>query len=393
MRSTVPIRTWIAALLPQGTAYAIEAAVDFVQALARGFDCRLCQLARQVPRNVKARSNRQYLSRWLERPSWDPPTIYAALVSYLPYLVQRWPVVPILVDFTFLSDDHSVLEFAIPFQKRALPVLRLVRRGRGGEALYAQMIEEGLAWLERYLPGPRSSYLLVGDRGFSSHRFLKRLQRQNWRYTFRISVHWRMAHPEFRGLIGEATGTLLAPGMKARWFGAVTLGQRDKGAEDWSESHVVWWWDARHREPWILVTSEPTARRALRAYRRRFGIECGFRDVKRGRKGRKGENKRVKRGHGISWLMEWKSAERVARFLVWVAVYEWWLAFLWLQERLHTWGRSLQVGGRLSWMRVTEEWVRRQLHQLLELPANLPARASPDDYRSRKRELVFCESP
>jgi hypothetical protein len=99
-------------------------------------------------------------------------------------------------------------------------------------------------------------------------------------------------------------------------------------------------------EPWYLITSEGEARAAVRIYRERWRIEGEFRDLKG--------------PLGIDRLAGWEDEERVARFLAWVAVYEWRLAVLWRQEGLSALPRFFIKYGRLGWLRITQEWLRHQ---------------------------------
>lgn len=359
MRPHQSITVWLTALLPDASPEAREAALGLVQALLKGSGCRLCQIARCVDRNLKARSNRQYLFRWLNRPAWNPPAIYQGLLQLLPLLTRKWKYVPLIMDFTYLSDAYVVLQFSVAFQQRALPLLRLVRAGRGGEGGQQAMMDEALAWLKQHLPGPRSRYVLLGDRGFPSHLFVKKLQKEGWRYVLRIAAGWRMTHPEYAGILQDTVGHHLRPGMAGRWFEQAVFGKTDQGQKEWCRSNVVWCWGPEHQEPWILITSEGDARTARRMYAKRAGIECGFRDVKQGHKAGDGASKQAKVGTGVSWLMKWKSADRVARLLVWVAVREWRLACLWLFHRLSKFREAVEIGGKLSWFRITCEWLNR----------------------------------
>lgn len=372
------ITRWIAALLPQSTAACRGAALCLVQALLQESGCKLCRIARTVSRNECARSNRQYLFRWLNRPHWNPPEIYAHLLALLPYVTARRRTVVLLMDYTCLSDAYVVLQFSVPFQGRALPLLRLTRPGRGGEGGLRAMLVEGLAWLGQHLPGETHRYLLVGDRGFPSHLLIKELQRTGWRYALRIKTAWRMEHPAYAGVVQSAVGRQLHPGMRSRWFGHARFGAPEGGKAAWCRSHMVWSWELNQAEPWILITSEAGVRPARQAYRQRVGIECEFRDIKEGRKGREGDERRTKRGEGVSWLMEWRSLDRVTRLLAWVAVREWRLACLWLVQRLGQWRGTVEIGGRLSWFTITREWLRR--HPLAS-SASLPLKQP------------FCESP
>ena len=63
-------------------------------------------------------------------------------------------------------------------------------------------------------------------------------------------------------------------------------------------------------------------------------------------------------------LVGYSQGGLVARFLAWVAVYEWRLAYYWLVEHLAPFAAELRVGGKLSWIRTAREWVQRRIRQL-----------------------------
>jgi len=120
---------------------------------------------------------------------------------------------------------------------------------------------------------------------------------------------------------------------------------RDRGAEVRGQAHVVHYFGPGQQEPWYLVTTETRPWRALRIYSERMQIEQEFKDLKG--------------PLGLDQLGAWTDRERVACFLAWVALYEWWLAELWVREHLATFAQELQIGGKLSWIRTVREWLAR----------------------------------
>lgn len=95
------------------------------------------------------------------------------------------------------------------------------------------------------------------------------------------------------------------------------------------------------------MTTEERPWQVVAWYRERMRIECEFRDLKG--------------PFGLDTLARWEERERVARFLAMVAVYEWRLADLWVRHRLRRFRASFTKYGRLSWIRITREWIQRQL--------------------------------
>lgn len=360
MRSIGSLRDWVDELLPEAGEPAREAAWQLSRSLLAGFTASLCGLARQgaaLERGRKAATQRQFFFRWLQRPRWNPDALYARLPRRWPRELREAAVLPLLCDCTVLGAGWCVLQVSVPFERRALPVYRQVVSYRRPAAGQTVLLHRALAWLEAHLPGPRDRYVLVLDRGFPSHALLRWLQAQGWRYVVRIHGNWKVTHADYTGLL---QGWLPAPpkgtrGTRGRAAGQQvaclregTLGNRHKGRAKWSRSHVVGYRAPAHREVWLLATSEVEPAVAVALYRQRMQIEAEFRDLKG--------------PLGLDHLEHWQDAERVARLLVWVAVYEWRLALLWCARALAAWGRTyLQIGGALSWITITRAWVKLHL--------------------------------
>jgi Transposase DDE domain len=348
MRSLTSLRSWMEEFLPSTSEAAREGAWQLVRALMANFAVSLCGLARQVERGTQATSARQYLFRWLCRPHWQPSELYARLPQVWPRELRRAKRVLLLMDCTILGEGWCVLQVSLPWQGRALPVYRVVVNYRRPEAGQTELVHETLAWLKQHLPGPLGRYVVVMDRGFPSHLLIRALQEEGWRYVLRIGSDWRMTHADYSGLLGAVFAGEAKDECHSRWFGDAVLGSRRKGRERWSSTHVVAYSAPEHQEIWVLATSEGSVQAAVSIYRQRMQIEAEFRDLKG--------------PLGLDHLERWKQRERVARLLAWLAVYEWRLALLWLCRPLASWGRKhLQAGGRLSWITITREWVKRQL--------------------------------
>lgn len=113
---------------------------------------------------------------------------------------------------------------------------------------------------------------------------------------------------------------------------------------------LVLYHGAGYKEPWYLVTTE-TAADAVAIYAERAGIECEFKDVKG--------------PWGLDQLATWEERDRVARFLARVAVYEWRLAYLRIRHEIEQWRGFFTKHGRLSWFRLTVEWIDHHWDSLL----------------------------
>ena len=346
MCSRQSLRQWLSELLPGTSTCCRAAAGTLLRALLVDFTTQLGQLARQADRATPARGARQYFSRWLNRPHWQPAALYTHLHRLTRRLLARQRRVLLLIDTTDLSDRWVVLQVSTPWQRRALPLWRAVYPYAGPERDQVSALSQALTWLEKQLPGPRSRYVLVMDRGFPSNALITTLQARGWRFVVRVKNNWRMAHRRYTGQLRHALPSQPVA-VPARLYRDAHLGAATHSAKQRSWAHVVHFWGEGHAEAWFLVTSEGSATTAVAIYRERMRIEQEFRDLKG--------------PLGLDQLAAWTDRERVARFLAWVAVYEWRLAYLWQVHQLHAFAVRMQIKGELSWIRTVREWIAHQL--------------------------------
>lgn len=343
MSAPKKLRPWLAQLLPQIGPCAQAATTALLRALLVTFSTDLCQLARHLPRGRGAKGNRQFLARWFARPHWQPEVLYATLCRRTRRLLRRQQTVPLVVDFTHLQNRWTVLQVSFPWQGRALPLYRAVVAYTAPEVGHRELVRRACAFLQTHLPGPRSHYVLVMDRGFPSHLLVRELSETGWRFVLRVAGEWKLTHPEYTGQLKHARGQAQLVGPYPRLFADAVLGQRGQGRAEWSRANVVSYHGDGHQEAWFLVTSERRASLAVALYRRRMRIEAEFRDLKG--------------ADGLDRLARWQDRDRLARFLALIAVYEWFLAHLWAVHQIGRWQPFFAVSGRLSWIRLTREWL------------------------------------
>lgn len=357
MHSIGSLRQWTRELLPDASDCAHAAAWQLLRALLIEFTPNLCQLARNLERDTCAKHARQYLSRWLRAPSWDPLELYGGFPRQLRRMLACSGPVMLIIDWTYLANDWAVLQVSVAWEGRALPLLRLVTPRKAPddpELRQTPLVKKALALLSELLPGPRSRYVVLMDRGFPNHLLIQYLREQKWRFVLRVKGDWRVAHSQGTGRLNQVSTQWLAPGTAPRRWQKAALGTKRRGRAYYSEADVVFYWGIGHREPWYLVSCGVRAKQAVAYYRTRMQIEGEFRDLKG--------------PFGLDYMAVWYSQDRVERFLAWVAAYEWWLARLFLMHSLRAWQPRLEVKGKLSWIRATREWLRRQFR----IPAHHP---------------------
>jgi hypothetical protein len=359
MRFPGNLRYFIGHLLPSAGRCGQEAATELVRGMLAGYTTQLAQIARQaIPAEAEEKESAvklryQYFSRWLNHLKWEPERLYAGLNRKARRTLAHRRHVPLLMDITDLGEQWSVLQVSFPFEQRALPLYRSVVHHTDPEVHRRELVQEALAWLREHLPGSFSRYVLVADRGFPGHWLVKALQRADWRFVLRVTGRWRVEHAEYTGELAEAPSGAGLVGPRPRHLARAFFGRKGKGADEWSVAHLVLYHGEGRQEPWYLVTSEQRAVRAVAIYRERMKIECEFRDVKG--------------PFGLDALQRWERRERVARFLAMVAVYEWRLAVLWVRHRIGRYQQSLSKYGKLSWIRLTREWIQLRIRSAAHL--------------------------
>jgi hypothetical protein len=343
------LRQWVDGLLPAAGACAQHAAVRLLQSMLTGYTAELAQIARQADGEGDAatRVRYQFFARWLKRPHWEPETIYAHLNRTARRVLAHRRHVPLLMDITDLGTGWAVLQVSFPWEGRALPLYRVVTRYKEPEVQRRELVRGVLAFLREHLPGSLGRYLLVADRGFPGHWLIKDLQEGDWRFVLRIDDTWKVKHDDYTGLLKDAPQRKKLVSARPRLLPAGTFGRPAKGRNEGCVANLVLYHGLGHKEPWYLITSEERASFAVAIYRERMKIECEFRDLKG--------------PFGLDKLERQLYRERVARFLALVAVYEWRLVYLWLKHRLRRWGASLTKYGKLSWIRITREWLQREI--------------------------------
>jgi DDE family transposase len=349
MPSPRNLRRWLGDLLPEAGRCAQHAAAAVVRSLLVSFTTQLAQLARQQSDGgaATAKGRYQYFARWLQRPHWQPETVYAGLNRQARRWLAQQRLVPLLMDLTDLTETWSVLQVSIPWEGRALPLYRTVVHHTDPEVERRALVQTALTFLAEHLPGPRSRYVLVADRGFPGHWLIRALRDAGWRFVLRVTRRWKVAHPAYTGELAAAPTVAGLVGPQPRRLAGAVFGRRGKGADEWSEADLILYHGEGREEPWYLVTTEPSAAESVAIYRERMRIECEFRDIKG--------------PFGLDTLARWQYRERVARFLALVAVYEWRLALLWVRHQLRQWRGAFTKYGPLSWIRITREWIHHQL--------------------------------
>jgi hypothetical protein len=198
----------------------------------------------------------------------------------------------------------NVLYICVGWRGRALPLLwGMLGPGASSFAEQKALLGVVASWLP-----PRAEVLLLGDREFGTGVLAQWALGQGWGVCLRLRAHEYVCRAS---ALYFAQLPLVLPGQRCFWP-HVTFTQKHAVAG----LNLAMYWAPAAAEPWYLLTTEPTCKRACVSYQKRFRIEEMFKDCKNNG-----------RGFGLE-LTGVRHADRLERLLLALALVYTWL-LLW----------------------------------------------------------------
>jgi hypothetical protein len=233
----------------------------------------LRRVAEKMPGVATTNSKIRRLSRFLDNAAVRVRDWYEPIAcDLLKRVADQGLEVRLLADGTKIGFGHQLLMVAIAYRRRAIPLAwTWVNSLRGHSSAYKQ--RSLLAYIHRLMP-EGAKVLIVGDSEFGAVSVLEQLDRWGWFYVMRhkpdtwVKLHERLTWLRF--------GVLVKKGDRPHWSPAALLTWKHKYSV-----HLLAYWKAGEKQPWLLATNLPTARAALCAYQRRMWIEEMFGDFKK----------------------------------------------------------------------------------------------------------------
>jgi hypothetical protein len=178
----------------------------------------------------------------------------------------------LLVDGSKIGFGHQLLIVALAYRKRAIPLAwTWVKGKRGHSSAYKQLAL--LKYVHQLIPDG-AEVVIAGDSEFGAVKVLKQLDQWGWKYVMRQKCSHLI---KLKGqLLWQQFGTLVEKSGQRFWSTSALLTE-----EHAYSVNLLAYWKRGEKEPWLLATNLPTARDALRVYRRRMWIEEMFGDFKK----------------------------------------------------------------------------------------------------------------
>ncbi len=340
--------------------------------------CHLPQIARKVPDGSKHESRSKRFARFLQNKTVTPEAFF---LPYAQALVESLPPGPLvlIMDGSQIGRGCMALMLSVLYEhegphgnqkqgrqagdkKRALPLCWRVVRAKKGH--FPQEGHQGLlAQVSQVVP-PHRAVIFLGDGEFDGPGLLADVTAAGWRYVCRTTKSVLLAEADWP----QETFTLsrmmadgaLQPGdcleLADVLFTAQGLGPVLIGAV----------WEPAQDEPLLLVTNLEFLHEARLWYKKRFGIETLFSDLK---------SRGFHLGH--SHLGD---PQRLSRLLLAACLAYYWMVCLGAEVLRRGWQRIIHRTERcdLSLFQLGLTWLEHCLDEGWPAPVRLQVQASSD---------------
>lgn len=272
--SATRLTDYITHLLPWAHGHQLNAIIDFVAAIIEKQTANQAELARQFG-NQEAAVKR--LSRLIHNQRLSPNQLAEAVLRQALGQLPASGKLRLAIDWT-IEGDHHLLVVSLVTGARALPIYW---RAYSAKVLKGRMRRYECAVIKRVISrfakhAGRRRLRVTADRWFADVDLAQLFEEMKVAYIIRVKNSTKIF---FRGEWHNLKGLRFAGNARGRNFGRVLYCESSPHRLFVTMSRV------RHHEGrwevWYLMSNrQMSAKQSAAEYKRRFGCEQGFRDVK-----------------------------------------------------------------------------------------------------------------
>jgi hypothetical protein len=272
------LRTQIASQLalfhPQLRKTLLRNLAELVTATALARHVHLAKIGDELPLDTSHEARIQWVRRQLANDSEDTLSLFAPVVQAL---VAGWAgrSVRLILDPTDLSADLCIVQVALAYRGRALPIAWMTVQIQPGAVKAA--LEHLFTTIQGWLPVGTHVYL-IADREFHGHNVLETIEQRGWIPVVRSKG--RIAVELADGWMGRLADLAPAAGQQA-FYQKVWLTAWGWGPYSLSLSNVPQAKRGKKKEdPWYIISTDPAGPQVLSLYAVRGWVDQMFRDLK-----------------------------------------------------------------------------------------------------------------
>lgn len=295
-----------------------------VAGIVQAKSCQLPAIARHTPDLSKPESRIKRYSRWVQNEQVDFEAYYLPFVSQiLAHVASLQPLV-LVVDGSEMGHGCITLMISLIYQKRSLPVVWLVVKGRKGhlpEEVHMALLEQ----LQEIVP-KNCPVIFLGDGEFDGIKLQSAIQALDWLYVCRTAKNAQLYEEELPFSFADLC---LRPGD------CIGLSNIQFTRQAYGPVTAIGWWKKGFAEPIFLVTNFELIGEACYWYEKRFQIETFFSDEK-------------SRGFFIH-KSHLSNPDRLAKLLVAACLAYIWIFFLGILAHRQNWAKIIHRTERCDW--------------------------------------------
>lgn len=244
-----------------------------IYSLLRSHQSRLTEMAKVVCPALDIESRVKKFKRLVINEYVDAQTFFLPfLAKLLASLASRKQAV-FAIDGSPVGSGCVCLMVSLIWRKRAIPLCWMVRRGKKGH-FPVEMHIKLLAAFADLLPAD-CQVTLLGDGEFSKVRLLEFCQNKGWDVVCRIAKNRQVILENHKEKLSLGSSLYPEEGHQTAWFPSVKY-----TAKQYGPVHVFCHHEPNHASPWYLISNIDHPPSVIRLYRKRFGIETLFGDLK-----------------------------------------------------------------------------------------------------------------
>jgi hypothetical protein len=252
----------------QGRKETLQTLALLMSAIFQSGDVRLGRIARKVPLPIKQDSVEQRFRRWLKNPQLDERLLYDPIARGLLFSLRHTRL-RLQIDRTLIGHQFNILTLTLYWRKRALPLVWKVlsHPGNSGYADWVALLDH----LATLLP-PDAQVVVLGDREFGTADMMALIRWHGWDYCLRVrgdQLIWHEPTQQWCPL-----HDLIARG-DTHFLQEVYFTKANH-----YRTHFALTFDRTADEPCLVATNRTPSHRTLNDYRKRFGCEPFFSDLK-----------------------------------------------------------------------------------------------------------------
>lgn len=244
-----------------------------VYSILRSNQSRLTSMAGVVCPEIDFQSRVKKFKRLVKNDYVDAQTFFLPfLAKILANLCNRKQVV-FAIDGSPVGSGCVCLMISLIWRNRAVPLCWIVRKGKKGH-FPVQMHIELLEAFAKLLP-ENCPVALIGDGEFSKIPLLEFCKDKKWDVVCRTAKNRQVILEGCKDKITLGSSLYPVEGQKTAWMPNVKY-----TAKKYGPIHVFCHHDPKHDSPWYLVSNIAHPPLVIRLYKKRFGIETLFSDLK-----------------------------------------------------------------------------------------------------------------